>query len=104
MPPGLSIKSKDAKTVFVTKHAWERFIERRSKRVNSKSPTVIANMLQESFAEATPTVLEKRYVVARIISNDFNLAEYYLNSRLYLRFVVCTKDDRKILTTVERVN
>lgn len=102
MPHGLCINNEIAGTLFVTRHAWERFIERWSKNLAHKAPAVIARALQKSFARALPNNLPKGYAALRIMSNDFKPSEYYLDRSIRCRFVVVIKEDKKILFTVER--
>lgn len=102
MPQNLSISNKSAGTVAVRPRAWIKFIESRHRRLAHNPSEMIAMALQDSFAEAIPVKLAKSYCVARIINNDFHQAEYYLNGRMQLRFVVSMENGLKTLFTVER--
>ena len=102
MPQDLCIRNEIAGVVFVKQHAWERFIERWHKRLAYRMSSDVAKTLQWAFVSVTPTILPKRHSVRRIMLNDFQQAEYYMNVRLQLRFVVSTEHGRKVLLTVER--
>lgn len=102
MPQNLIISNEGAGTVVVRFHAWKRLIERWPGRLAHNPPEVVAKILQDSFAGATPTTLARPHRVTRLINNDFVQAEYYINARAQLRFVVSTENGRKALVTVER--
>ena len=102
MPQNLSISNDVAGTVFVSFHAWCRFIERWHDHLAYKPSDVVAETLQNCFTLAVPDDLKKRYRVERIINNKFKQAEYYLNEEFNFRFVISSESGCKVLLTVEK--
>ena len=101
LPDGLSVCNKEAGTVPVSIHAWERFCDRWYPEVKSLSPDRIAVSLQNAFVRAKKEDIGIAYATLRTINNQFKRAEYFFDQAMNCRFVVVDNGGKFNLATVE---
>ena len=99
LPDGLLVHNASVRNVAVSLHAWRRFCQR---FCSKKNPATVARLLQAEFDNSVMLSLETRPELIRLINNKGVPAEYFFDPSQGCRFVVVQKDDKHILTTVER--
>ncbi len=92
-------------TIEVTRHSWERFLERhleipRDVAKNIPFTKALLEKLQTAFARSFEITLPKKIALTRCLNNNVRKAVYFYDSRSDLRFVV-SADEPKTLLTVE---
>lgn len=104
LPTGLTVSHKRAANIWVSVHAWERFVKRychlaKISKPGWYIPEHFANKMRAIFERSVEVQLSNEGVVRRLIDNEFIPVRYFLDSATQLRFVV--KESHPVLFTVE---
>lgn len=92
-------------SVEVTRHSWERFLERhlgipRDEAKNIPYTSKLLEKLKKVFSESNEVILPKKIALTRCLNNNIKRASYFYEPKSDLRFVI-SMDEPKVLLTVE---
>lgn len=104
--PALIINKEGLGDVFVTEHAWKRFVKRYAYVTKLRTPgwylpEYFIRKIENVFGRSHKAGLSKLSRAYRMISNDYVPVQYFLDHILGLRFVVKRCETTFIMLTAE---